>query len=283
MASIGNDPNGHKRILFVAPDGKRKTIRLGKATMKQAVAFKVKIEALLGQVITGNVDEEVSRWLAGLDAPLYGKLAAVGLVPDRTRAKLGEFMDAYAAGRTDTKPLTRRNYGIFRRRILRFFDAGRDLRSFTEADADAFSVWLRGNYAEATAGRTIKMAKQFFKAAARAKIIRDNPFADQKATGAPNEARKAFVSREVIAEVLNACPDAEWRLIVALSRYGGLRCPSEHLALDWRDVDWTRGRFLVNSTKTGPRQGEITLILRKLTVARNQIECMAIFRGCRRA
>jgi len=46
MATIGNDPNGHKRILFVASDGKRKTIRLGKATMKQATAFKVKVEAL---------------------------------------------------------------------------------------------------------------------------------------------------------------------------------------------------------------------------------------------
>ena len=36
MASIVNDPNGRKRILFVAPDGKRKTIRLGKIDRKSA-------------------------------------------------------------------------------------------------------------------------------------------------------------------------------------------------------------------------------------------------------
>ena len=30
MASIGTDPGGLRRILFVAPDGERKTIRLGK-------------------------------------------------------------------------------------------------------------------------------------------------------------------------------------------------------------------------------------------------------------
>lgn len=65
MATIGNDPNGFKRILFVAPDGKRKTVRLGKATMKQATAFKVKVEGLIGQTITGVADDEVSRWLAG--------------------------------------------------------------------------------------------------------------------------------------------------------------------------------------------------------------------------
>jgi hypothetical protein len=41
MATIGTDPNGYKRILFVAREGgraKRKTIRIGKATMKQATA-----------------------------------------------------------------------------------------------------------------------------------------------------------------------------------------------------------------------------------------------------
>ena len=53
--------------------------------------------------------------------------------------------------------------------------------------------------------------------------------------------------------VLDACPDADWRLLVALSRYGGLRCPSEHLALLWADVDWDRQRFLVRSPKTGER------------------------------
>jgi len=53
--------------------------------------------------------------------------------------------------------------------------------------------------------------------------------------------------------LLDACPDGEWRLIVALARYGGLRTPSEHLALTWADTDWERERFLVRSPKTGPR------------------------------
>ena len=32
MASIARDKNGCRRILFVAPDGKRPTIRLGKVS-----------------------------------------------------------------------------------------------------------------------------------------------------------------------------------------------------------------------------------------------------------
>ena len=81
MATIGKDPNGLKRVLFVAPDGKRKTIRLGKATMKQATAFKVKVEALIGRTITGTADDEVSRWLAGLDAEIYGRLVVTAGPP----------------------------------------------------------------------------------------------------------------------------------------------------------------------------------------------------------
>src|SRR5262249_36258928 len=50
--------------------------------------------------------------------------------------------------------------------------------------------------------------------------------------------------------VLDACPDAQWRLIVALARYGGLRCPTEVLALELGDVDWERQRFWVRSEKT---------------------------------
>ncbi len=43
MASIGKDPGGRKRILFVAPSGKRKTIRLGKLSMRAAEGVKFRI------------------------------------------------------------------------------------------------------------------------------------------------------------------------------------------------------------------------------------------------
>jgi len=39
-------------------------------------------------------------------------------------------------------------------------------------------------------------------------------------------------------------------LIVALSRYAGLRCPSEHLGLTWGDILWDKNRFVVRSPKT---------------------------------
>ena len=50
--------------------------------------------------------------------------------------------------------------------------------------------------------------------------------------------------------MIAVCPDPQWKLLLALSRYAGLRCPSEHLALRWTDVDFESGRMTVRSTKT---------------------------------
>jgi len=47
-----------------------------------------------------------------------------------------------------------------------------------------------------------------------------------------------------------ACPSQDWRIVVALARYAGLRCASEVGALTWADVNWEKGRLTVRSKKT---------------------------------
>ncbi len=71
-----------------------------------------------------------------------------------------------------------------------------------------------------------------------------------------NSSRFYFVTREMAEKVLAACPDNQRQLIFALSRYGGLRCPSEHLALRWCDVDLPGGRMTVHSPKTEHHEGK---------------------------
>ena len=65
-----------------------------------------------------------------------------------------------------------------------------------------------------------------------------------------NPERFYFVTREEISRVFDACPDAQWRLIFALSRFVGMRCPSEHLRLRWCDIDWANNRIHITSPKT---------------------------------
>ena len=45
-------------------------------------------------------------------------------------------------------------------------------------------------------------------------------------------------------------PNGTWKLLIGLSRFAGLRVPSEALSLRWQDVDWERGRLTVPSPKT---------------------------------
>lgn len=58
--------------------------------------------------------------------------------------------------------------------------------------------------------------------------------------------------------MLAACPDNEWQLIIAGARYGGLRYPSDHLALRWQDIDWDRECITVTSMKTEGYEGRET-------------------------
>jgi integrase len=62
------------------------------------------------------------------------------------------------------------------------------------------------------------------------------------------------VTLAVYRDLLKACRTQEWRTILALSRIGGLRCPSELMQLRWCDIDFDRGYFVVRSPKTEHRR-----------------------------
>ena len=260
MASISTDGNGNRTIQFVAGDGKRRSIRLGKLPLKAVREIKTKVEALSGAGIAKiSIDRETSEWLGSLDSVLYDKLAAVALVPKRAEAErttLAPFIDAYLAGRAGIKGATLVAYRQTRRNLVAFFGEGKPLAEITPGDADDWRAYLiQQELAEATVRRRSGVARQFFRAAERRKLLVENPFADIKAGVKENPARMYFVGRDDSQRVLDACPDAQWRLIFALSRFGGLRCPSEHLGLRWGDIDWEHGRMLVLSPKTEHHEG----------------------------
>ena len=73
MASIGNDPGGRRRILFVGMDGKRHTIRLGKMPKRSAEDVKRRVEALIAAQISRSEDAG-SLWRSIRDVtPLAGQ------------------------------------------------------------------------------------------------------------------------------------------------------------------------------------------------------------------
>jgi integrase len=261
MATIGNDPNGRKRILFVAGDGKRKTIRLGVMSAGRAERFKEGVEELVRVAADREaIRQDTTLWLAALDPELHRRLVAVGLVRARqsaTAAHLDSFLDSYITGRTDVKPNTLIGLGQARRNLVAFFGKNKRLADITAGDAEEYWRYLIGKQqlASNTARRLCGRAKQFFRFAVRKHIIRENPFIDLQSNVRSNPERLFFITADVAQKVLTACPDAQWKLIFALSRWGGLRCPSEHLALKWSDVDFENERLRVPSPKTEHIEG----------------------------
>jgi len=275
MASIANDKNGCRRIQFVAPDGRRLTIRLGKVSKRAAENIKYRVEQLLESLnLNRPMEADLASWVKGLEPPLAKKLARVGLIPEqgaRGSVTIGAFLHAYAEKRTDVKQSTQTNWGHTRRLLLAFFGETQPLNSITSGDARDWERWLRTSAARDhrygdndedqglapnTARKRVSNAKQFFEDAVRRELLTRNPFTGLKGTVGSNRERDYFLTREDTDKIIEACPDHEWRLIIALSRYGGLRCPSEHVGLRWSDIDWDRCEMRVRSPKTEHHEGK---------------------------
>ncbi|HEX8340014.1 MAG TPA: hypothetical protein VF624_03810, partial [Tepidisphaeraceae bacterium] len=112
MASIATEPNGRRRILVETHDGKRKTIRLGKASAKDAQEIRMHVERLAAAA--GNSTpppENTLVWLRGVGEKLHARIAAIGLCAARVDAAaapvtvvtVASLFGDYIARRTDLK------------------------------------------------------------------------------------------------------------------------------------------------------------------------------------
>ena len=255
MASIGKEPGGKKKILFITQDGKRPSIRLGKCSMSDAQVVRTHIEELLNAKLSNRpVARQTAEWLGGVPEPLRMKLARYELCELSQRQVIptvGQWLETYFARRSDWKPNTRRNAMQAREVAEVFFDREKQLDAITPGDAEDFRRHLQvQGLSEATIRRRCKRVKQFFAAAVKKRILTENVFDVIPTANVSNSTRFCFVEPESIEKVIKACPDAEWRLIFALARYGGLRCPSEVLRLRWEDVNWEISSIMIHASKT---------------------------------
>jgi hypothetical protein len=89
-----------------------------------------------------------------------------------------------------------------------------------------------------------------FKGAKRQGLMDNNPFEFVRHRPGDASERRAYVPVADIERVIEHAPNTAWKLLIALSRFAGLRVPSEALSLRWQDVDWERGRLTVPRPKT---------------------------------
>ncbi len=262
MASLIKKGNGRWSLQFrLRPDVDRVTITLGDVTELRAKDIQDRVEKLVVS-IRRNRPPDVSTcdWVDKLDDALHAKLAEAGLVVSRVAPSegpavplLGKFIDELVRKRTDLKETTKTAWGHTKRCLIDFFGETRPLDRITAGEAEDFRRWLVDNQklADNTVRRRMGFAKQFFHAAVRYEYLRKSPFAEiGGCLVRENRERDYFVTREEATKVLDACPSIGWRLIFALSRFGGIRIPSEYMGLRWQDVDLPGGRMVIHSPKT---------------------------------
>lgn len=289
MASISTDPKGNRTIQFCGTDGKRRSIRLGQLPEADVTTIKDKIDVLeIYRKMGHGFDAATVIWLGNLDATIYNTLAAGGLAAPRATTKpapaavtLGDFLVEYLAGRKSLVEVgkitadTLRIESVTRDCLVAKFGKSRALKAITEGDAEDFRNYLltqggqpvkrcgpatvirkRTPLSEATTRKRCSVASKFFRYAMRRGLVARNPF-DNEAVPKANIAttRTAEISVADAQLVIEKLPSTEWKLLFALSRFGGLRVGSEVRKLTWADIDWETNRMLVHSPKTARYQG----------------------------
>ena len=258
MASLFTRSTGSKEIQFVDSEGKRQSICLGKCSKRAAEKTKGVVEDLISSRRLDESPKDSSRqWLKEIDVKLHAKLTAWGLAECREIARLETFVDRYIEGRSDAKEPTKRKFRVTKGYLVKHFGADRQMGSITEGHAEDFRIFLleqkvsgEDTMSENTVRKHCQIAGQFFNRAKKLRLIEDNPFEALPSTVQPNPERFAYIDQETIEKVIAKAPDIQWKMIFALARYAGLRCPSEILELRWGDILWDDQDMIVRSPKT---------------------------------
>ncbi len=265
---------GHTyRIQFCDGQGQRLAVYLGRTSLRVAEEWRSRVEQLVAAKIGGvALSADLAAWLRDLPATAHGKLAHVGLVGERVKAEVvtleqtcQRFLDSAVA-----KPGTVLIWRQCIDSMLRFFGASTPINSITPEQGDGWKKWLSEPHetifgrsrtkairrlAVATQAKRLVVGKQIFRCAVRWGLMEKNPLDGIRGGSNANSSRAFYVTPQMIAAIIDNCPNVEWRLIFALARYAGLRCPSEVAGLSWQDVNWEQSGLRVRSPKTEHHAG----------------------------
>jgi integrase len=257
MSSIVTSSSGLRRIEVIV-GGKRYKLRLGRMPVRNVEAFRVRVDALAEARALRRRDAEAEKWCDAMDVRLRHKLISIGLLPRRDDETLAGLIERFYNSRDHIKSSTRAADRQATDSLLEFFGDNTLIQTITAIEAEEWrQKMVKSGLAEATiAKRIIKARAVFARAVKPWKLLTENPLGDLRTGSQKNEARLRFITPEMSQAVMAACPDAEWRAIFALARWGGLRMPSEIERLEWQDIVWDRHRMRIASPKTAHHEGK---------------------------
>ena len=269
MASISKDKNGTKRIVYYKADKKQASIRLGNVPMKMAETIRVHVRNLLSaQALGQSVCPETAKWLADIPDQLYQKFVDKKFIPPRrVVGTLGEMIPKIIKEKSiiaGAKPATVEIWGQSEVSLYRYFGEDRRVDTITDIEAKEFCVWLAkhgrlkdsGALKQSTVAKRMQHVLSFFLDMVKKGDIPHNPFAGLAKKAKVDERNNLHIPAETILHIMEYAPDAEWRLMIALWRFAGLRAASEVLMLKWEDILWDQKKIVVPSPKTEHHEGK---------------------------
>lgn len=262
MASLSTNDAGLHRVLFRDTAGKRQTLYLGRIPKKTAIDVQRSVGELERATLYGSTPADfASRWLTEIADDLHSRLVKFGLAAPKVAVPRGvtifELMDLYRDRPKwrNKAASTIRQYEMHFGYLAGLLGGATEAADISEAEAEDFHGLLMeekpdgGGLMRSTANRVCDTASMLFRFARKSRLIQANPF-EEVERGSVATTRRAFVDAPTATLVIDAMKDSQWRLLVALSRWAGVRVPSEPRLLRWGDVDWERNRFTVHSPKT---------------------------------
>jgi len=289
MASLRKRTRGGSLMFEIDfyTNGQRKTIPLGvKYAEKTAENLLEIVEMLLRckdngvMVLDKREQTRMQTWIETAPQEIRQKLAKAGLIEIPESRSLGEVWDLFLK----TKELDRKvgkikeatisQYEIVKKR---FFDQFKKTDCLTDLSKEALVKWksdLLTRLKPATVASTLKHCKSVFTWTVEQGWIEKSPLAGIGRGSFINRSKDRLITIDEYYRLLDSSPCQDWRTIISLVRIGGLRCPSEVVALRWEDVDWERNRFCVRSPKTEHHEGKESRVVPLFDELKEELETL---------
>lgn len=234
--------HGYRLRVYTAAG--RRSIWLGRITQPEAIAIQRHVDEIIAaQTADLPIPRLTALWLDRLDPEIKSKLTCITGCVRTVRTAIDEYLNA----KRDLIALsTAESVG---RSLAWLADACGDRRIDGVSPEEVSTVYDSLEQGASTRGKIAKDWKAFFRWCEDNRWIVANPAKRLATTVSVRD--KTFVSIEAINRILAACDDPELRLVIVLSRFGGLRISSEIRDLSEASIDRVFKRIKITDTKRG--------------------------------
>lgn len=259
--------NGTAHKIRFSLEGRVRVISFGRRyPLQQIQEIAVFVQQIADCIQTGcPPTRKLALWMETISDDLRRRLEKADLlVPsdrDADEITIRQLYERWSGYPVDRKESTLQNHETTFKRLSDFFDPHGRVAEVSVQRALEFRRYLLGTgKAPATVSGHVKNLRQWWNFAMKEGLASSNPWNEVPRDSQRNPTREFYVTPECYRALLDACPDQDWRTLIALCRIGGLRCDSETSRVRWTDVNWEKKKLLVHSPKT-ERYGKGTRLI----------------------